>query len=259
MKTKTSRLRLSLAALPRFPDFGYMMPPGTYNGRVFVLSQDFPRTLPKSDAGVKKILGIDFKQDWRAYLMAVPEYVFEGNIEPADYENDFFWEDNKVRKWFHVPWQHWGSTGREGFHGLTQEGPVSAKMLALQQTQTTHAYAVGFYNDLGGYTIGFSANTRQRSASSARRSSASRPMPRTCSRKPSEKRPPRWCSCRTPRMPPSAITAAGATRRCTARSFSMAKAGCSGRRSASPHFMAIDNVVAEVPRLRALTEKFTRR
>lgn len=140
--------------LPRFPDFGYMEAPGSYTGRVFVLSQDFPRTQPQPDASVTKILEIDFKQDWRAYLMAVRNYVFEGNIEAAGYENDFFFEDNKVRRWFHVPWQHWGTTGREGYHGLTQEGPVFPQMLAPQQTQATHAYAVGFYNDLGGYTIG---------------------------------------------------------------------------------------------------------
>ena len=141
--------------MPRFPDFGFMIEPGAYTGRVFLLSQDYPRTEPKPDDGVKKILSIDFKKDWRAYLMAVREYVFEGNTgHPGGVENDFFLEDNKVRPWYHVPWQHWGTTGREGYHGLTQEGPVSAQMLATQQHDTTHAYAVGFYNDLGGYTIG---------------------------------------------------------------------------------------------------------
>jgi hypothetical protein len=140
--------------LPRFPDFGYMPEPGTYTGRVFVLSQDFPLKQPAVDEGVKKILAIDFKKDWRAYLMAVRQYVFEGNIENRSYENAFFFEDNKVRHWYHVPWQHWGTTGREGYHGLTQEGPVTVQMLAPQQFETTHAYAVGFYNDLGGYTIG---------------------------------------------------------------------------------------------------------
>ncbi len=141
--------------MPRFPDFGYMIEPGTYTGRVFLLSQDYPHVEPQPDAAVKKILAIDFKKDWRAYLMAVRDYVFEGNVgHPGGVENDFFLEDNKVRHWYHVPWQHWGETGREGYHGLTQEGPISVQMLAQQQYQTSHAYAVGFYNDLGGYTIG---------------------------------------------------------------------------------------------------------
>ncbi len=150
-----SQLYSTTNSLPRFPDFGYMPAPGTYTGRVFVLSQDYPTVEPQPDAGVKKILAVDFKQDWRAYLMAVRDYVFEGNINhPGGYENDFFLEDNPVRHWYHVPWQHWGTTGREGYHGLTQEGPVSVQMLAPQQLRETHAYAVGFYNDLGGYTIG---------------------------------------------------------------------------------------------------------
>lgn len=150
-----SSLYSTTNSLPRFPDFGYMPAPGTYTGRVFVLSQDYPTVQPQPDEGVKKILAIDFKKDWKAYLLAVRDYVLEGNINhPGGYENDFFLEDNKVRHWYHVPWQHWGTTGREGYHGLTQEGPVSVQMLAPNQLETSHAYAVGFYNDLGGYAIG---------------------------------------------------------------------------------------------------------
>lgn len=29
-----------------FPDFGFMEPPGTYNGPVFALADNFPETLP---------------------------------------------------------------------------------------------------------------------------------------------------------------------------------------------------------------------
>ena len=136
-----------------FPDFGFMASSKHYKGRVFVLSDKFPTEKPVQDEGVKKLLSMDFKNDWKAYMQAVQEYVFEGNAS-TDYENAFFLEDNKVRNWFHVPWQHWGPTGREGFHGLTQEGPIPSLSLAAEQTATTHAYAVGFYNDLGGYTIG---------------------------------------------------------------------------------------------------------
>ncbi|GEM47689.1 hypothetical protein [Deinococcus cellulosilyticus] len=137
-----------------FPDFGFMLPATEYHGRVFQLSQDYPSKLPKMDAGVQKILKIDFRKDWKKYALAVRDYVLQGNIEQPGYDNDFFLEDNKVRKWFHVPWQHWGPQGREGFHGLTQEGPINPQMLAQAQTTPSHAYAVGFYNDLGGYTLG---------------------------------------------------------------------------------------------------------
>ncbi len=136
-----------------YPDFGYMIPVKDYKGRVFRLRDDFPKNEPKADAALNEILSIDFKKDWEAYMSAVKRYVFDGNAK-LDYENSFFLEDNTKRDWYHVPWQHWGKTGREGFHGLTQEGPVGVQALAQTQTDSTHAYAVGFYNDLGGYTIG---------------------------------------------------------------------------------------------------------
>lgn len=139
----------------KFPDFGFMPAPGTYTGRVFVLSQDFPKAMPPVDIEVKKLLEMDFKKDWRAYLDAVKQYVFAGNITPTpSVEDDFFLEDNPIRRWYHVPWQHWGSQGREGYHGLTKEGPLAAQSLAPTQTIKSSAYAVGFYNARGGWTIG---------------------------------------------------------------------------------------------------------
>ena len=41
-----------------------------------------------------------------------------------------------------------GPLGREGYHGLTREGPLGAHTLAPSQHQTSSAYAVGFYNGL---------------------------------------------------------------------------------------------------------------
>ncbi|MFC4349369.1 hypothetical protein ACFO5Q_16070 [Kordiimonas lipolytica] len=140
----------------QFPDFGRMPSPGVYDGRVFRLSQDYPRKKPnmKKDKAIQKILKIDFKEDWYAYAMAVRDYVFEGNAHANDIENSFNLEDNKVRNWYHIPWQHYGPNGREGFHGLTKEGPILKQMLAPEQVTPSYAYAVGFYNEPGGYTIG---------------------------------------------------------------------------------------------------------
>ena len=152
--TSPNHPNLEIEPALRFPDFAFLASPGDYDGRVFLLSQDFPQEKPKKDAGVEKLLAMDFKADWKAYALAVRDYVLEGNGNPKDVENSFYLEDNQVRSWYHVPWQHWGSTGREGIHGLTQEGPINAKMLAQEQESKSHAYAVGFYNDLGGYTIG---------------------------------------------------------------------------------------------------------
>jgi len=140
--------------LPRFPDFGQFPPPDKYQGRIFKLSQDFPTRKPSLDAGVRKILSIDFYKDWKAYAEAVRDYIYEGNIEADGVANDFYLEDNKVRRWYHVPWQHWGDFGREGIHGLTKEGPVMPLTLSPSQPGTWQTYAVGFYNEPGGYMIG---------------------------------------------------------------------------------------------------------
>ncbi len=140
--------------LPAFADFGHMPDPSQYQGRVFKLSQSFPTSKPALDAGVQKILKIDFRKDWMSYLLAVRDYVYEGNIENRGVSEAFYLEDNKVRDWYHVPWQHWGPQGRDGLHGLTKEGPVMPKVLGPTQTGTWQTYAVGFYNRQGGWAIG---------------------------------------------------------------------------------------------------------
>ncbi len=63
-----------------FPDFGFMLTPTEYQGRVFLLSQNYPETLPAVDKGVEKILSIDFNEDWESYILAVRDYIFEGNL-----------------------------------------------------------------------------------------------------------------------------------------------------------------------------------
>lgn len=140
--------------LPAFPDFGFM--PTNYHGRVFKLSQDYPTTLEnvENDEALQEILGIDFKTDWKKYILAVKDYVFEGNINRPGYDQDFFLEDNTVRNWYHAPWLHYGKEGREGFHGLTQEGPIFPGMLSPNQEELRQTYAVAFYNEPGGYTLG---------------------------------------------------------------------------------------------------------
>src|SRR5262249_16704059 len=82
-------------------------------------------------------------------LLAVRSYCFEGNPEV-----DWDVRKNAVRKWYHAPWQHWGRNGREGIRGLTREATAQPGQLAPTQTNKFQTYAVGFYNDLGRYTIG---------------------------------------------------------------------------------------------------------
>lgn len=144
----------------RFPDFGFLVSPGQYQGPVFQLSQNYPPAKPdaaKLPAFFGKLPKAPFTNDfklWRDYMLAVRDYCFEGNTDI-----DFRVEKNKTRAWFHIPWQHYGDSGREGIHGLTKEAPVQPGQLAPGQGQpnaTDHyqTYAVGFFNDFGGYTIG---------------------------------------------------------------------------------------------------------
>jgi hypothetical protein len=137
-----------------FPDFGFLPPPQQYKGKLFRQRQDYPTKEPGADKR-PAFLDIPFnenadgKDNWKKYLIAVRDYCFHGNLEA-----DWVLQDNSKRAWYHAPWQHWGPKGREGIHGLTREATSQPKQLAPTQTTKFQTYAVGFYNEFGGYTIG---------------------------------------------------------------------------------------------------------
>lgn len=137
-------------AQPLFPNANpqFIPPPSIYSGPLFVLSQNYPAQKPA--APPPAFLSMKFKADWKAYMMQVRDYCFEGNTDV-----DFRVEHNKTRAWFHMPWQDYGPQGREGIHGLTKEAQVQKQQLASSQTYVNgQTVAVGFFNDPGGYTIG---------------------------------------------------------------------------------------------------------
>lgn len=137
-----------------YPDFGYLPSPQQYKGRVFVLSQHYPKAEPDASQ-LPGFLSIDFRTQWREYLLAAQDYCFKDNVSGGDVANDFDAASRNPPTWFHVPWQHFGPSGREGVHGLTKEAPVQLQQLAISQTyQGGQMYAVGLYNVFGGYTIG---------------------------------------------------------------------------------------------------------
>src|ERR1700722_10798419 len=126
--------------LGTFPDYGYQ-PPASYTGPIFQLSQSYPKTLPAGPppAFFKLLpakLTNDFEQ-WRPYVDAVKKYCLEGNVE-----SDWYVQKNKVRNWYHAPWQHYGPLGREGIHGLTKEAQIQSKQLAPTQVTTGQTFAV---------------------------------------------------------------------------------------------------------------------
>jgi hypothetical protein len=139
-----------------FPDFGFL--PKGYRGKVFKLSQNYPKDLPGQEQ-IPEFFKRDFEGDWfksyfqggwKSYMIELRRYCFEANIEV-----DWRVENNKTRRWFHIPWQHYGPKGREGIHGMTKEAEVKKYQLARTQTYVGgQTYAVAFYNEFGGYTIG---------------------------------------------------------------------------------------------------------
>lgn len=151
-----------------FPDFGFLPPADQYAGPLFRLRQNYPDAEPGADRR-PTFLAIPFqendgtKQNWKKYLLAVRDYCFEGNVDqkpPAgkgEVDGNWVLQRNPKRDWYHVPWQHWdrtGRAGREGVRGLTREATSQPKQLAPTQTAKFQTYAVGFYNEFGGYTIG---------------------------------------------------------------------------------------------------------
>ncbi|MCP1456213.1 MULTISPECIES: hypothetical protein [Pseudomonas] len=150
----TGALSMAGAQAGTFPDYGFAPPKSSYPSPFFRLSQDYPTVAPgpSSMPSFFKQLPANFSNDfesWRTYMNEVKNYCLEGNTEVG-------WnvQKNKVRQWYHMPWQHYGPNGREAIHGLTKEAPIQPKQLASTQTGNGQTYAVGIYNDIGAYTIG---------------------------------------------------------------------------------------------------------
>jgi hypothetical protein len=146
-----------------FPDFGFMVTPAEYASKyadqpIFRLKADYPKVKPeKLPQFLEKI---DFRTDSLAYIEAVRNYAFEGNLPDWDpYKNH-------VREWYHIPWLHPTTTGpnayppnggTEGFHGLIKEAPISPLQLSAGQKGKDgnySVYAITLVNDFAGYTMG---------------------------------------------------------------------------------------------------------
>jgi hypothetical protein len=140
-------------AVAAFPDAATPVPAG-WTGPQFKLSQAYPTALPA--AGARPWLAFDFKNPAQApqYMKAILDYCRQGNTsgDPSTHFGSV--ANNPVRKWYHAPWLHAGSAGREFIHGMTRERPSRPGELGPAQTQQFDNWAVGVYNPRGGYTIG---------------------------------------------------------------------------------------------------------
>lgn len=135
-----------------FPSTNDKVPPG-WKGPVFKLSQSYPKTLPQPEALPWD--DIDPTSQPEKYVAALYRYALEGNVEV-----DWVVADNKTRTWYHAPWMHYGTSGREFIHGLTRERSTPAASspgkgeLGPDQKSCAQNWAVGFFNAPGGYQIG---------------------------------------------------------------------------------------------------------
>ncbi|ACK52734.1 conserved hypothetical protein [Methylocella silvestris BL2] len=135
-------------------------PAASYKGRVFRLSQDYPNQIPpREDFPWAKI---PFKDggpvDPEAYLRALLAYGLEGNVDV-----DFYVEDNKIRKWYGMPWMDWntevasdwpGTDGREFVHGFTHEFDSSGNTLSTLQHDFVDTWSGAYLNDRAAFGVG---------------------------------------------------------------------------------------------------------
>ena len=142
-------------------------PPPGWTGPVFQLSQKYPTTLiddrdswgwTKFDPFKEGLSAAEKEEQAHDYIWAVMRYIQDGNIthgaDGSDVEKDWTLCDNKVRNWYHMPYQTYEPlSGREFIHGLTREAPVTFHLEGGKSVATT-IWAVGFYNARGALTLG---------------------------------------------------------------------------------------------------------
>lgn len=134
----------------------------------FQLSQGYPLGVPifTDVDGVSQVTGWDppspasgAAAPWLAYdfhieaerldyLQALKNYALEGMIEA-----DFVAQKNNKRRWYHVPLMTTGNNPREGRRGLTAERTLQSEEQSWLKADA-RAFGTGYYNSLGGYTIG---------------------------------------------------------------------------------------------------------
>lgn len=159
-----------------FPDWISQQPPQP-SSPSFQLSQGYPLGVPVFEMGPDSRLRIvrwdpftpstnPLEAPWLAfdfhdpaeragYLDALKQYLLEGNVEVA-----FEAQKNMTRFWYHVPMMTSDQNSRrEPYHGLTKErrlryGDHKWIIDGTGAGDNLDSFAIGYYNWLGGYTLG---------------------------------------------------------------------------------------------------------
>ena len=118
----------------------------------FQLSHAYPAVMPAPSAPYPWE-AFDFTTQPELYAKAVLQYA-RADLDAVN------WDASKVpTRWFHAPWMAFGpesGSGREYFHGMTKERTVTqAELVKGGSKAAKYAdYAVGYYNDVAGWTFG---------------------------------------------------------------------------------------------------------
>jgi hypothetical protein len=128
-------------------------PPADWTGHVFQLSHAYPTAKPIPPAGGYPWEAFDFVTQPDQYIQSVLDYA-RTDLEAID------WDPTKMTNpaWFHAPWMAQGNNsgnGREFIQGMTKERSSRKGELGPgQKNNYIGNYAVGLYNDVGGWTFG---------------------------------------------------------------------------------------------------------
>jgi hypothetical protein len=139
-----------------FSSYNAAYPPPAGYAHPFELAQDYPDDYNAKEQFVWQ--KINFKKCPKEYLKAILGYCLDGNTDV-----NFEVQRNTRRKWYHSPWLHddgkyskggkYIGNGREYIHGLTRERFTPAYELHPEQNKDLETWAIGFYNERGGYTL----------------------------------------------------------------------------------------------------------
>ena len=135
-------------------------PSADYKGRVFKLSQDYPATASAEGRLSVAQNRLQGRRPGRseAYLRH-----FSTTVSKATSTSTSTSQENKVRKWYGMPWMDWntevasdwpGTDGREFVHGLTHEFDSAGNTFARAATEFVEPGRQAYMNDRYAFGVG---------------------------------------------------------------------------------------------------------
>jgi hypothetical protein len=130
-------------------------PPQGWNGPVFKLSRDYPKTLPTCDAPwLKRNVSFDnpnpdWDQAWQAYVQDIVDYVKKGQDPELPDRTGWNVQVGGETRWFPVPWMAYVGGRGSGKHHLLRAVTTQNGVDPLFET-----WSIGMYNPCGAWSLG---------------------------------------------------------------------------------------------------------